>query len=85
MRKMEHIMESVVVRIADVVRKRFTDEYIIPLQITLPVFSLRNSNLGKIAALASLARNDREGGLVMGRLVFGSDDLLITSWPNALP
>ena len=45
MRKMEHIMESVAVRVADVVRERFTDEYIIPLQITLPAFSLRNFDL----------------------------------------
>ena len=51
MRKMEHIMESVVVRVADVVRKRFTDEYIIPLQITLLAFSLRNFNLEVLGKL----------------------------------
>ena len=42
---MEYIVEAVTVGVKNVIRKWVADKHIIPLQITLPTFSLRNFNL----------------------------------------
>ena len=43
--KMKHIMESVSIRVENIIRERIADEYTIPLQITLSAFSLRDFDL----------------------------------------
>ena len=45
MRKMEHIMEPIVVWLENIVSERITDKDAIPLQITLPAFSLCDFHL----------------------------------------
>ena len=45
MSKMKYIMESVAIRLNDIVCKRIADEYTIPLQIASSTFSLIDFDL----------------------------------------
>ena len=45
MSKMKYIMESVAIRLNDIVYKRIADEYTIPLQIASSTFSLIDFDL----------------------------------------